>query len=152
MEVDDFKDGSHLLEVIDVEPIILSTPPPANKSRKKSHSKKKAAADDAIDLTASASSAAKRPPPPSCYNAADDADDYHLMAVLLHKGQYANHGHYTATLRDDRGCWWSFDDRIVKRLGENFYHKGGEGSPRRRRDERRGQGRPEGGAARRASD
>ena len=65
-------------------------------------------------------------PAPSVYSPAPHPSDYHLAAVLLHKGQYANHGHYTATLRDDRGVWWSFDDRVVTRVGEKFYNKGGE--------------------------
>ena len=100
------------------------------KSRsKKAGSKKKgggkaAASDDVIEIAAPPSSAAAGPPPPSVYSAAADDSDYHLMAVLLHKGQYANHGHYTATLRDDSGCWWSFDDRIVKRLGDSYHQKG----------------------------
>ena len=64
--------------------------------------------------------------PASVYSPDDHPSDYHLAAVLLHKGQYANHGHYTATLRDDSGCWWSFDDRVVTRLGERFYNRGGE--------------------------
>ena len=64
--------------------------------------------------------------PASVFSSDPHPSDYHLAAVLLHKGQYANHGHYTATLRDDKGVWWSFDDRVVTKLGERFYNKGGE--------------------------
>ena len=64
--------------------------------------------------------------PTSVFSVDEHPSDYHLAAVLLHKGQYANHGHYTATLRDDSGVWWSFDDRVVTRLGERFYNRGGE--------------------------
>ena len=84
-------------------------------------------------LSHSASPPPTQPPPTadttvpaSLYSADEHASDYHLAAVLLHKGQYANHGHYTATLRDDSGCWWSFDDRLVTRLGRTFYNPRGE--------------------------
>ena len=138
------EDAEDALEEEDVSEFIPEPPPqpPAQRkgSRARSRKKKPTGDGEAIDLTSSStasssvassstsapSPAPAGPPPPSCYSAEDDVDDYHLMAVLLHKGQFANHGHYTATLRDDQGCWWSFDDRVVKRLGDNFYHKGGE--------------------------
>ena len=119
-------------DVFDFNPNAQPRPSPAKRSQKKSHKKKSSskAEKEAIDLTSASSSSSSSvpaaPPAASVYSAVDDEDDYHLMAVLLHKGQFANHGHYTATLRDDQGCWWSFDDRTVRRLGDNFYNKGGE--------------------------
>ena len=94
------------------------------RSSKAKRSKRAKSTESSPTPSQSPSEAAAQPAP--VYSPDKHPSDYHLAAVLLHKGQYANHGHYTATLMDDNGCWWSFDDRVVTRLGERFYNKGGE--------------------------
>nr|DAD45493.1 TPA_asm: hypothetical protein HUJ06_003723 [Nelumbo nucifera] len=51
---------------------------------------------------------------------------YDLSAVLIHKGNAVNSGHYVAHIKDEHtGQWWEFDDEHVSMLGD---HPFGEGS------------------------
>jgi ubiquitin carboxyl-terminal hydrolase 48 len=44
---------------------------------------------------------------------------YQLSAVLVHKGQAANGGHYVAHARDEiNNTWWTFDDHKVTPIKE----------------------------------
>lgn len=44
---------------------------------------------------------------------------YDLKAVCNHIGSKLNSGHYTAmTYNSVNGCWYSFDDRHVRQIGE----------------------------------
>lgn len=51
---------------------------------------------------------------------------YDLSAVLIHKGNAVNSGHYIAHIKNENtGQWWEFDDEHVSNLG---FHPFGEGS------------------------
>ncbi|KAK4793462.1 hypothetical protein SAY86_023897 [Trapa natans] len=57
---------------------------------------------------------------------------YVLSAVLIHKGNAVNTGHYIAHIKDEKtGLWWRFDDENVSKLG---YHPFGEGSSKQSRN------------------
>ncbi|KAH7422547.1 hypothetical protein KP509_12G013700 [Ceratopteris richardii] len=43
---------------------------------------------------------------------------YDLSCILIHKGNFADRGHYVANIRNDsNGEWWQFDDELVSSLG-----------------------------------
>lgn len=58
---------------------------------------------------------------------------YGLSAILVHKGNMANSGHYVAHIKDEcTGQWWQFDDEEVTNLGFHPLGDGLTGAPRKK--------------------
>lgn len=58
--------------------------------------------------------------PPLQFAAGQPEGCYELVAVLIHKGSSASHGHYVAHIREEEAGgarWWRFDDETAELMG-----------------------------------